>query len=229
MSELSDLLNQRITDNNFSISEINIQKPLTQKKIDLFGPVSVKIDSQALTIVTNIVELQNEIVNLSVAAYAVGCGTTGGAVTVYPDTVQNREYNLSSSTYVGNDPYDVDTSPLSSSNVGVGTFLVHKPNDDAQPGIGTLYGGISNCYRSTIFNICNSSNCVNYANQIAAKQNEIVTLRNQLQISVSDSNALKTQRLRYEIRRYGENSAIEYLEEDNVQILDALTAIGSNS
>jgi hypothetical protein len=175
----------------------------------------------------SIVTLQNEVVTLSTSAFAVGCGTTGGVTNIFPDTVKNHRYNLCTSSYDGNSPYDVTISTLSLSNAGIGTLLVYTQNDTSQSGIGSLFGTINTCFRPA--SGCNSGVCAGFAASITAKQTEITTLRTQLTDLVSSSNKIKGERVDYEIQRYGENYSIRILGEENTRISLAITSIQSNS
>ena len=96
MSEqLTNLLSGKIEGNNDSIDVLAERRPGIQTNINLFSPVCNTIDSQIVSIAASIITIQTEIVGLSTNAYAVGCGTTGGATTVFPDTVRNYSYNIS--------------------------------------------------------------------------------------------------------------------------------------
>ncbi len=222
MSELTNLLTDKITENIDSSNTLIERVPDIQKNVDLFGGVCTTVDAQILPIINNIVTLQNEIVVLSTNAYAVGCGTTAGQSTVYPDTATIQSFNISSKNYSGDDPYDVNSESLSSSNVGFGTFTIHTQNDSSSGSLGILYGDIGTCYR-TFPLTC--GDCASFAASIAAKQTQIATLRNQIPTLVSDTNKVKRERLEYEMERYGHNYAIDQIEKENRRIGIAITAI----
>ncbi len=227
MSQLTDLLSNKISGNKSSIDALNEIKPGIQTNINLFSPICVNIDTQIVAIASSIVTLQNQVANLYADAYAVGCGTTGGSSTIYPDTVKTYSYNLCTENYDGTAPYDVTSSLLSSGNVGVGTYLLYTQNDSSQSGIGTLYVGIDSCNRP--LGGCTSGVCASYASSITSRQNQIVTLRNQLADLISSSNKVKTERSEYEIQRYGNNYTIKILTDENTRISLAITTINTYS
>lgn len=223
MSDVVTLLSGKITGNNDSLEVLNERKPKIQEDIDSFTPVCQIIDNRVVSIAASIVNLQTEIVALHRDAYAVGCGTTAGISTSYPDTVKNYSYNLCTESYDGESPYDVNVTILSSGNVGFGTFLLYTQNDSSQTGIGTLYGDIDTCFNP--FLGCTSGVCVSFGSSISAKQGQLTALRNQLTNLVLDTNSIKSQRVDYEIQRYGNNYTIRILTEENVRISSAITAI----
>ena len=226
MSEqLTNLLTGKIQGNNDSIDVLAERRPGIQTNIDLFSPVCNTIDSQIVSIAASIVTIQTEIVGLSTNAYAVGCGTTAGATTVFPDTVRNYSYNISTQSYDGDSPYDVNIAFLNSGNVGFGTLLIHTQNDSSQSGIGTLYADVGVCYRIP----CTSGNCVSFASSITQKQSQLTSLRNQLTSLVTSSNSVKGERVDYEIERYAGNYTIRILTEENTRISTAITTIKNYS
>jgi hypothetical protein len=227
MSELTDLLSNKRSGNADAIETIKGRQPETQRNVGLFSGISLSVDSRIVAIAASIVTLQNEIVTLSNSAFAVGCGTTGGVTTVYPDSVKNYSYNICTPSYDGNSPYDVTVSTLSVSNAGIGTLLIYTQNDSSQSGIGSLYGTINTCFRP--LSGCNSGICVAFASSITTKQTEITNLRTQLTDLVSTSNKIRGERVDYEIQRYGENYGIRILGEENTRISLAITAIQNYS
>lgn len=227
MSELTKLLSGKSTGNTQSISALTDRQPQVQSNINLFTPICNRIDSEIVAIAASIVTLQTEIVSLSTNAFAVGCGTTAGATTIYPDTVKSYSYNLCTSTYDGDAPYDVTISTLSSGNIGVGTFLLYTQNDSSQTGIGTSYGSVETCYRA--LDGCTSGVCASYASSISTKQSQLITLKNQLSTLVSSSNKVKRERVDYEIERFANNYTIRILNEENTRISLAITTIQTYS
>lgn len=225
MSEASDILRKKVSTNEYSITVIQGNKPETQTNIDYFSSPSEKVDTKILSITSQINSLQTQIVGLSTSAYAVGCGTTAGATTLYPDVVRTYTENMSSSTYSGDSPFSSSSALLGSSNIGVGTYLVYSQSDSSQTGIGTLYGTIDTCFRTP----CTSGVCVSFAASITTLQSQITTLRTQLTTLVSDSNKIKTERREYQIERYAQNSSIRILGEQNSRINSAITAIETHS
>ena len=226
MSEaLVNLLSDNVSSNNESIDALLERRPGIQTNINLFSPLCNSFDTQIVAIAASIVTLQTEIVNLSVSAYAVGCGTTAGATTIYPDTVRTYSYNLCTENYDGEDPYDVNVAFLNSGNVGFGTFLVYTQSDTSQSGIGSLYGDVGSCYRIP----CTSGNCVSFASSITAKQQQLSILRSELVGIVTSSKQLKREREDYEIERYGVNYTLRNLREENVRISAAITTVQNYS
>jgi hypothetical protein len=223
MSELTDLLSDKSKSNSESIGILTDRNPVVQSKIDLFLPICKIIDTQVVAIAASIVSLQTEIVSLAASAYAVGCGTTAGVTTVYPDVVRTSSLNVCTSTYDGDSPYNVTTSTLSVGNIGIGTLLISTQNDSSQTGIGSLYGSVNTCFRTP----CVSGTCVSFASSITTKQSQITLLRNQLTNLVSSSNKIKRERVEYEIERFGNNYAIRILNEENVRISLAIDTINS--
>jgi len=225
MSEASNTLKKKISSNEYSITIIQGNKPETQTNIDYFSFPCEKIDTQIVSITTRINSLQAEIVGLSTNAYAVGCGTTAGITTAYPDAVRTYSENISSSTYDGDSPFSSTSSLLSSANIGVGTYVVYTQSDNSQTGIGSVYGSTGTCYRTP----CTSSVCVSYAASITSLQSQITTLRTQLSTLVSDSNKVKTERREFEIERYAQNSSIKILGDQNARMSSAITSIENYS
>ena len=225
--DLTNLLSKKIEGNSDSIRIIRTRQPETQRNVGLFSGITSNIDTRIVSIAASIVTLQSEVVSLSTAAFAVGCGTTGGVTNIFPDTVKNHRYNISTSFYDGNSPYDVTISTLSLSNAGIGTLLVYTQNDTSQSGIGSLFGDTTTCYRPA--SGCNSGVCAGFAASISTKQTQITSLRAQLTDLISASNKIKVERLDYEIQRYGEYYTIRILGEENTRISLAITSIQSNS
>ena len=121
---------------------------------------------------------------------------------------------MTSSSYDGADPFGGQSNTLlTSSNVGVGTFLVYNQDDSSQSGIGTLYASISSCNNSLLG--CNSTICTGYASSIAALESQISPLRAQLPNKISDSNAIKTERRFSQTERYGQKNGLATLNQRN--------------
>ena len=229
MSQLIDNLEGKRTVNNNAISYVAQEKPKTQADIELFSPTLVKVDSDIVTIVAEINSLKTQIVSLSTNAFAVGCGTTVGATTVFPDRVVAKTPNYSSATYDGTDPYSTTDNTLSASNVGIGSFLVYNQSDSSQTGIGSLFGNISSCVRPLQGCSSGINSCVSFASSITTLQNRIVTLQAQVSSLIPKSNAVKEQRSEYEIARYGYNQTTRILTDKNTQIGIAISCIKETS
>jgi len=198
--------------------------PETQTEIDLMTEYCVNADKKILPIITEIKNLQNQIIVLSNQAFAVGCGTTTDATTLNEDVVLNYKQNLNDKNYTGTDPFGGQSGPeISSSNVGVGTLTIYNANGGS--GIGTLYADIGSCYSPGIGSCLVDSDCTGYATSIANLNNQITTLRNQLPSLISDTNALKEERKQLEIQRYGDLFIIGQLGERKTNIDTAKTTI----
>ena len=221
MSQLIDSLEQKKKNNENAISYVAQEKPNSEVEIEMFGPSLVKVDSDIVSLVSQINDLKAEIVVLSLNAFNVGCGTTVAATTVFPDRVVSKTPNYSSSSYNGNDPYANTDNTLSSSNVGIGSFLVYNQDDSSQVGLGSLFADTTTCYRAP----CTSSVCVSHGSSITALQDRIDILQNQVSNLIPKSNAIKEQRSESEITRYGYNQTSIVLTEKNAQIDLAIKTI----
>ena len=217
-------LNDRISSNKTAVGFIEAEIPKYEETIGEFTEITIPIENKIISVTSEINSLQEQIVSVATNAYNVGCGTTVGATTVYPDTVKNYSENLSSGSYDGLDPFGGQTSPLlSSSNVGVGTFLVFTENDSSQAGLGTLYATIQSCFGTP----CTGSDCIDYNNEIVSLQSQIVTLRGQLPSNITNVNAVKGERRYSEIERYGQKRGVAALKERNTEMESAINTINS--
>lgn len=215
-------LNDRVSSNKTAIGFIEAELPKYEETIGEFTEITIPIENKIISVASSINSLQQQIVSIATSAFNVGCGTTAGATTVYPDTVKTNSENLSSGSYDGLDPFGGQTSSLlSSSNVGVGTFLVFTENDSSQAGLGTLYGTIESCFRLP----CTGSVCIDYNNEIVSLQNQITTLRGQLSSNITNVNAVKTERRYSEIERYGQKRGVAALKERNSEMESAINTI----
>lgn len=221
MSQLIDNLDNKVRTNVNAISYVEQEKPKTQVDIDLFSPTCSVLDSNIVSLVSQINTIKAEIVVLASNAYSVGCGTTAGQSTVYPARVVAKTPNYASSTYDGNDPYGNTDNTLSSSNIGIGSFMIFNVNDSSQSGLGILYGDIGNCYRTP----CTSGVCVSTASSIAVLQSQITTLQSKVNNLIVKGNAVKGERSDYELARYGQNRTVRTLTDKNTQIRTAIQAI----
>ena len=225
MSEkLTKKLNDRISSNETSIGFIAEEIPKQDETINDFTEVVIPIDNEVVSITSQINDLKNQIAVLSQQARSVGCGTTSGATIIYPDTVRTYSENMTSPSYDGTNPYGGQSNTLlTSSNVGVGTFLVYIQDDSSQSGIGTLYAGISNCNNSLLG--CNSTVCTGYASSITALESQITPLRAQLPNKISDSNAIKAERRHLQTERYGQKNGMATLNERNGEMKSVIEVI----
>jgi len=220
-TELKILFNGSIDSNLSSIEDSESKLKEIQPVIDTFDPACKGLDREIVSIVANINALKSEIVTLHSNAYAVGCGTTVGIATIFPDTVVDSSFNLSSSTYDSDDPYEVTNVTLTTSNVGFGTFVIYTPSNKQVSGLGDAYGDIDSCYGMG----CISGDCTNFANQIATKQNQIISLQSQLNSLTSASNAIRTERVDYQVIRWADKYSIRTLKEENQRIRIALDVL----
>lgn len=202
-------------------SEVAIQE--NQSIIDNFDPSCKGLDGQIVSIVGQINALKAEIVTLYTNAYNVGCGSTVGVTTVYPDTAVDSSYNLSNPSYNSGEPYEVTNQTLSNSNVGFGTFVIYTTNNNQVAGLGSAYAGINSCYRK--FGTCNTGDCIDYSNQILQKQNQIVSLQSQVNTLSASSNSLRTQRLDYQIRRWADKYTIVILTQENQSLEQSISVL----
>ena len=217
-------LNDRVSSNKTAIGFIEAEIPKYEETIGEFTEITIPIENKIISVTSEINSLQEQIVSVATSAFNVGCGTTVGATTVYPDTVKTHSENVNSSSYDGLDPFGGKTSSvLSSSNVGVGTFLVFTQNDSSQTGLGTLYGTIESCFRIP----CTGSVCIDYNSQITSLQSQIVTLRGQLPSNITNVNAIKTERRYSEIERYGQKRGVAALKERNSEMESAINTINN--
>jgi len=217
-------LNDRVSSNKTAIGFIEAEIPKYEETIGEFTEITIPIENKIISVASSINSLQQQIVSVATNAYNVGCGTTAGATTVYPDTVKTHSENLSSGSYDGLDPFGGQTSSvLSSSNVGVGTFLVFTQNDSSQTGLGTLYGTIESCFRIP----CTGSDCVDYNTQIVSLQSQITTLRGQLPSNITNVNSIRTEKKNSEIERYGQKRGVAALKERNSEMESAINTINN--
>jgi len=220
-TNLKILFNGSIDSNLSSIVDSESKIKEIQPVIDEFDPACKGLDKQIVTITASINTLKSEIVTLYSNAYAVGCGTTGGASTVFPDTVVDSSFNLSSSTYDSDDPYAITNTTLTNSNVGFGTFVIYTSSNNQVAGLGSAFANIGSCYGVG----CISGNCTNFANQITAKQNQIISLQSQLNDLTSASNSIKTERVDYQVIRWADKYSIRTLNEENQRIKITLNVL----
>lgn len=220
MSQLIDNLQNKIKNNENALSYVAEETPKTQADIELFNPTIKKLDSDIVDLTSQINSLKSQIVVLSTNAFAVGCGTTAGATTIFSDTIVAKTPNYCTPTYDGNDPYGNTNNTLTTSNVGIGSFIVYTQSDSSA-GIGSLFGSIGSCFRTP----CTSSVCVSTASSITVLQNQISELQTQVTNLVRKTNSVKGERSEYEISRYGQNKTTRLLTDKNAQIQTAIQAI----
>jgi len=225
MAELVSTLNSKISSNNTAIGFLEPEIEKAQDEIDLYDPYVTKVDGEAIVILNQINDLKGQIVSLSTNAYAVGCGTTVGMSTVYPDTINVTVENIETASYTGDDPFGHSTTQLSISNIGIGSVMISVADNTLQSGIGTLYGGIGSCFSPGFGNCLTDSDCTGYASSITALQNQITSLRNQLPTLITNSNALKKERRNSQISRYGQERSVKSLNDRNTEMKATINVI----
>ena len=217
-------LNDRISSNKTAVGFIEAEIPKYEETIGEFTEITIPIENKIISVTSSINSLQQQIVSVATSAYNVGCGTTAGASIVYPDTVKTHNENVTSSSYDGFDPFGGKTSSvLSSSNVGIGTFLSFTQNDSSQAGLGTLYGTIQSCFRLP----CTGSVCIDYNSQITSLQSQITTLRGQLPSEITKVNSVRTEKKNSEIERYGQKRGVAALKQRNTEMESTINTINS--
>jgi len=220
-NNLVNLFENTITTNKETIEDNKLTIVETQKIIDDFTPSCTGFDNKIVSLVSQINTLKAEIAALNLTAYNSGCGVLLGSTDIYPDTAIDNYYNLSSSTYEDDSPYNVSSQTLTASNVGFGTFLTYKADNNQSVGLGTSFASIGSCDGTRVTG-CNSGNCANYATQISDKQNQIVSLRSQISPLILTINVLKTQRTNYQTRRWSDLHTNKELTIENQQLQEAL-------
>jgi len=154
--------------------------------INRFGPSTKGLDNRIVTINAQIRDIQDEILALGQSANAVGCGTTGdGVVEVVGDVV--TAYNWSFTTP---NPFEVSTSTLTASNLGVGTYV-----------------GVSTVSIGTHFGIPGVGTCVGYATSISTLEASLSTYRSERNSVIVQVNALKEARSNFELQKFGYDQA----------------------
>ena len=219
-------LNDRISSNNTAVGFIEAEIPKYEEIIGEFIEIAIPIENKIISVTSSINSLKQQIVSVATSAFNVGCGTTVGIATIYPDTVKTHSENVNSSSYDGLDPFGGKTSSvLSSSNVGFGKLLVLTNNDSSQAGLGTIYGLIGSCFSLS----CNATVCLDYNSQILNLQSQIVTLRDQLPSEISKVNNVRNEKKNSEIERYGQKRGVASLKQRNSEMKFAISAIGAIS
>lgn len=219
-----NLLTESIEQNLETIEENKLTIIESQSIIDDFNPSCKGLDSRIVTITSQINTLLGEISSLNLQAYGVGCGTTIGSTTIYPDNILDSSYNLSNEPYDDEDPYLVTNTTLTTSNVGFGTFVIYRKNDNLVAGIGISYSNVDSCFRIG----CVGANCVNFSNQIQQKQSQIEVLRSELNQLVTSVNSLKTDRLDYQTRRWTDKHTNKLLIEDNKRMIFSIETLNKS-
>lgn len=233
-------LSQKVTDNTENITILNSLLPEIQTKVENFGPACAGVDSTIIPIIASINALKAQILSIGTTAQnIVGCGTTSIS-SVYHDAEYLYSWNSSTSNYQGSDPYGSITSQsLSSSNIGVGTFNQLSPDGGTNigsyysltgPGYETSPGGIAYIDMlptplvETATDIANCNAC---KAAIVALNTQISNLRAAVAGPTNTANSLKNERLEYEIKRYGYNTSIKNLQDENTRVGISLTTLTS--
>jgi len=219
--DLKILFNGTIAGNLEGIVDSESKIKEIQPVIDKFDPACKGLDKEIVTITANINALKADIVTLHTNAYNVGCGTTVGVTTVRPDTTVDSSYKLSSPAYDSNDPYDIINTTLTTSNVGLGTFVIYTKSNSSSTGLGSAYADIGSCYGAG----CIPGTCTTALTNITAKQNQIISLQSQLDDLVYASNSIRTERIDYQVIRWAEKSSIRTSKEENERIKKAIDVL----
>lgn len=223
MSQLNNVLNERIEGNKNTIKIIEDQKPENQKTIELFDEPTKTSDNKIISLISDINTAKGQIAILSQSARAAGCGTTVGVTTIYPDVVRVAKFNTSSSTYNGDSPFSVTTQILSSSNSGIGTKNIFTQSDSSQSSIGSLYADIGTCY-----DIPCTVGCGDTSIEIQNLQTLISNKQSEIQSMISNINDLKYTRHDWEIERYSFNKGIQHMNNKNTQYQNAINIMGGS-
>lgn len=153
-----------------------------QTMINRFDPSTKGIDTRIVEINTEIRNIQNQILALGQSANAVGCGTTGnGIVEVAGDSVIAYDWSFSLPN-----PFSVSTTTLTTSNLGVGTYL-----------------GVSTVSIGTHFGIPGVGTCVGYANSISTLEGSLSTYRSERNSLIVQVNAMKSARATFKLQKFG--------------------------
>jgi hypothetical protein len=160
--------------------------------------IIVPLDSQIVSVNTDIKDLQDSVLETAQQAIAVGCGSETAApgfttITVYHDVVRYKGYD-----YSGQNPFNPDNGQMNNNNVGLGTY-----NFIAQVAIGTYYGPINECnIGSPLYFGCDSNDCEDFSDTIDELNAQINILRSTRDSVMDDVNLLKEERIKYELQDY---------------------------
>lgn len=173
-----------------------------QTLINRFDPATKGLDTRIVEINTEIRNIQSQILALGQSANAVGCGTTGSVVNVTEDTVVAYDW-----AFTLPNPFSVSTTTLTTSNLGVGTYV-----GVTQVSIGTYYG------------LLGLGTCVGYANSISTLEGSLSTYRSERDNLIVQVNAMKSARATFKLQKFGYDSAESKL---NTQISEKSTIIAA--
>jgi len=215
------ILNETIEKNLDAVEDNKITIVENQNVINDFNPSCGGLDGRIVVLTNQINVLKSQIISIHSQAYAVGCGTTAGQKIYYPDSSIDSSYNLSDNSYEDEEPYEITNVSLSSSNVGFGTFIIYRKDDNQSSSLGIYYNQINTCFGIG----CNSGNCVNFSNEITQRESQIEVLRSELTRLVVSVNSLKTDRVDYQIRRWADKHTNKILLEENERILQSIKVL----
>lgn len=172
--------------------------------INRFDPSTKGLDNRIVTINAQIRDIQNEILALGQSANAVGCGSTGdGVVEVVGDVVTAFSWSFSAPN-----PFEVSTATLSTSNLGVGTYL-----------------GLSTVSIGTHFGIGAAATCAGYATSISTLEASLSTYRSARNSVILQVNALKEARSNFELQKFGYDQAESQLNAQITAKSNIITAL----
>lgn len=209
---LIDFYNQKIYLDTQQITQITqlengyiIESGIGTKPLKIYGPDELisnynhsisPLDSEIVSINTEIQNLQNLVLSIGQEANSVGCGTTAWAVgfttvTVLQDNARYRGYS-----YTTPNPFSGINGGLNISNPGIGTQTFIN-----QVSIGTYFSPINTCL-DLLQITCNSTICSGYATSISNLQSQINTLQTERDNLINKVNILKQSRISPELQRY---------------------------
>jgi len=176
-----------------------------QETLDLYSYPIEKLDTRIVELNTQIVGIQNTILNVGQTANSCGCGgatgftTTGtpffigiNTTTVTADTLPYRGY-----AYTSPNPFAATSGTLNLSNVGIGTEDL-----TGSTSLGVYYGNVGTA-RTTLPVCPGVTDCTGYATSITNLTSQITTLQSTRNDLIAKVNYLKKERIRFEIRKYG--------------------------
>lgn len=183
-----------------------------QETLSYFDDPIKKLDNKIIELNNQIAELQLNILNVGQDANACGCGGSTGfstsgtsepwtytpyflginTITSYQDVVSYRGWSFSSPN-----PFSETSGTITTANVGIGTEdLISNIS------LGVYYGDVG-VARTTLPVCPGVTDCAGYATSITNLTNQLAPLQAERNGLISKVNYLKSERSRYEIRKYG--------------------------
>ena len=170
--------------------------------INRFDPITQGLDDRILTLNTPVSDAQTELFNLYTGAEQVGCSTyvsdATAVVDVRRDVVTLFDYDYTSTSYSGDDPFNESNFAMTTSNVGLATHTA-----------------ITTVSIGTFFALTGTGLvCTSYGSSITAKNNEITAAQATRDAVTTPINELKTARSEYQLQRYGYHKTQVELDAD---------------